>query len=38
MQESAIRFYQTGTWTVGNRLLDPTGSYRSVFSGGVTTL
>ncbi len=24
MQESAIRFYQTGTWTVGNRLLDPT--------------
>ena len=23
MQESAIRFYQTGTWTVGNRLLDP---------------
>ena len=21
MQESAIRFYQTGTWTVGNRLL-----------------
>lgn len=24
MQESSIRFYQTGTWTVGNRLLDPT--------------
>lgn len=23
MEEQAIRFYQTGTWTVGNRLLPP---------------
>ena len=23
MQETKVRFYQTGTFTVGNRLLDP---------------
>ncbi len=35
MSEHQIKFYQTGTFTVGNRLLDPsqrirTGKYRTL--------